>query len=52
LNDAGETIEDLEARGNQAKLEATVKQWLRTKIKEIENEEIELEARKAVTVSR
>jgi hypothetical protein len=52
LNDSGETIEDLEARGNQAKLEATVKQWLRTKIKEIENEEIELEARKAVTVSR
>ena len=52
LNDAGETIEDLEARGNQAKLEATVKQWMRTKIKEIENEEIELEARKAVTFSR
>jgi len=41
LNDAGETIEDLEARGNQAKLEATVKQWMRTKIKEIEDEEIE-----------
>ena len=52
LNDAGETIEDLEVRGNQAKLEATVKQWLRTKIKEIEDEEIELEARKAVTDSR
>jgi hypothetical protein len=52
LNDAGETIEDLEARGNQAKLEATVKQWMRTKITEIEDEEIELEARKAVTVSR
>ena len=52
LNDAGETIEDLEARGNQAKLEATVKQWMRTKIKEIEDEEIELEARKAVSISR
>ena len=38
LNDAGETIEDLEVRGNQAKLEATVKQWMRTKIKEIEDE--------------
>jgi len=33
-------------------MEATVKQWMRTKIKEIEDEEIELEARKAVTVSR
>ncbi len=51
LNDAGETIEDLEVRGNQAKLEAAVKQWMRTKIKEIEDEEIELEARKAVTIS-
>jgi hypothetical protein len=36
LNEAGETIEDLEAQDNQAKLEATVKQWMRTKIKEIE----------------
>jgi hypothetical protein len=52
LNDTGETVEDLEIRGNQAKLEATVKQWLRTKIKEIEEEEIELQARKAVTDSR
>ena len=37
LNNAGETIEDLEARDNQAKLEATVKQWMRAKIKEIED---------------
>jgi hypothetical protein len=36
LNDAGETIEDLEAEGNQAKLEATLKQWMRAKIKQIE----------------
>jgi hypothetical protein len=38
LNDAGDTIEDLEAQGNQAKLEANVKQWMRTKIKQIEDE--------------
>ena len=36
LNEAGETIEDLEAQDNQAKLEATLKQWMRAKIKEIE----------------
>jgi hypothetical protein len=36
LNEAGETIEDLEAKDNQAKLEATLKQWMRTKIREIE----------------
>ena len=35
LNEAGETIEDLEAEGNQAKLEATLKQWMRSKIKQI-----------------
>jgi len=38
LNDAGETIEDLEAQGNQAKLDATLKQWIRAKIKQIEEE--------------
>ena len=36
LNAAGETIEDLEAQDNQAKLEATLKSWMRTKIKELE----------------
>jgi hypothetical protein len=36
LNEAGETIEDLEAQDNQAKLEATLKQWMRVKINEIE----------------
>jgi hypothetical protein len=34
LNEAGETIEDLEAEGNQAKLETTLKQWMRSKIKQ------------------
>jgi hypothetical protein len=36
LNEAGETIEDLEAQNNQPRLEATVKRWMRAKIKEIE----------------
>ena len=36
LNERGETIEDLEAEGNQAKLEETLKQWMRSKIKQIE----------------
>jgi hypothetical protein len=38
LNDDGETIQDLEAQDNQAKLEATVKQWMKAKIKQIEDE--------------
>ena len=38
LNEAGETIEDLEAQGNQPKLEATLKQWMKTKIQQIEDE--------------
>ncbi len=37
LNEAGETIEDLEAQDNQAKLEATLKRWMRAKIKQIED---------------
>ncbi|HBB87767.1 MAG TPA: hypothetical protein DC047_09150 [Blastocatellia bacterium] len=45
LNEAGETIEDLEAQDNQAKLEATLKQWMRTKIKEIEQTRATPEAR-------
>ena len=36
LNEAGETIEDLEAQLNQPKLEATLKRWMRGKIREIE----------------
>jgi hypothetical protein len=50
LNDAGETIEDLEAQGNQAKLEVTLKQWMKAKIKQIEDEGTKLEARKPATV--
>jgi hypothetical protein len=38
LNDDGETIEDLEAEDNEAKLERSVKDWLRARIKEIEEE--------------
>ena len=38
LNEAGETIEELEAEDNEAKLERKVKDWLRTKIAEIEEE--------------
>jgi hypothetical protein len=36
LNEAGDTIEDLEAEDNEAKLERKVSDWLRVKIKEIE----------------
>jgi len=36
LNEAGETIEDLESEDNQAKLERQVRDWLRARIKEIE----------------
>jgi hypothetical protein len=38
LNELGVTIEDLEAEDNQPKLEATVRQWLKTRIAEIEKE--------------
>jgi hypothetical protein len=38
LNTDGETIEDLELQDNQAKLEREVSQWLRARIKEIEEE--------------
>jgi hypothetical protein len=38
LNEAGETIEELELEDNQAKVEKTLKQWLRNKITEIEEE--------------
>src|ERR1041384_892952 len=36
LNEAGATIEELESGDNQQKLEEAVKNWLRAKIKEIE----------------
>lgn len=36
LNAAGETVESLELESNQAKLEETLKKWMRAKINEIE----------------
>ena len=41
LNTDGETIEDLEQKDNQAKLEREVSEWLRAKIKQIEEERTE-----------
>ncbi len=38
LNTDGDTIEELEMRDNQAKLEQEVTEWLRAKIKEIEEQ--------------
>ena len=38
LNELGLTIEDLEAEDNQPKLEGAVRQWLKTRIAEIEKE--------------
>ncbi len=38
LNEAGETIEDLEAIDSQAKLEETLKSWLRAQISAIEQQ--------------
>ena len=50
LNDAGETIADLEAQGNQAKLETALTQWMRARIKQIEDQVAESEARELSTV--
>jgi hypothetical protein len=36
LNAAGDTVESLEFKDNQPKLEGTLKEWMRAKIKEIE----------------
>ena len=38
LNEAGETIEDLESEDNEAMLERKVKDWLRNRIREIEEQ--------------
>lgn len=38
LNETGETIEDLEAEDNEAKLERKVRDWLRARIKELEEQ--------------
>jgi hypothetical protein len=40
LNEAWETIEDLEAEDNEAKLERKVREWLRAEIKAIEEERV------------
>ena len=37
LNASGETIQELESEENQHKLEEALKQWLKTKIKELED---------------
>ena len=41
LNTDGETIEDLESHDNQARLEREVSNWLRARIKQIEEERTE-----------
>jgi hypothetical protein len=38
LNEAGDTIEGLELEDNEAKLEREVKDWLRARIREIEEQ--------------
>ncbi len=38
LTDSGETVEDLEAEGNQAKMEEALKQWMQRKIQQLEAE--------------
>ncbi len=38
LTDSGETVEDLEAEGNQARMEESLKQWMRQKIQQLEAE--------------
>ena len=38
LNEKGETIDTLELKDNQEKMEETVKNWLRARIREIEEE--------------
>ena len=48
LNTDGETIEDLEAQDNQAKLEREVSGWLRAKIKQIEEERAKAASLEAV----
>ena len=42
LNDAGETIEDLDLTDNQARSEEAIKAWLRRQIKRIQQERANL----------
>jgi hypothetical protein len=51
LNAKGDTIEDLEDRDDQSKLEKEVKEWLKAKIKELEEERHNEEKEKASKVS-
>lgn len=41
LNETGETVEGLEAEGNQSKMEAALKKWMRQKIAELEAAQID-----------
>lgn len=38
LNEAGDTVEELERKGSQRKIEELIKVWLRTKILQLERE--------------
>jgi len=38
LNEAGETVEDLEAKDNQPRTEEALKHWLQAKISEVEQQ--------------
>ena len=38
LNESGETLQELETTGNQHHLEESMRQWLRERIKELENQ--------------
>lgn len=38
LNEAGETVEKLEAEDNEARLERSLRAWLQTKIEQLENQ--------------
>lgn len=40
LNETGETIEDLEQRNEQARIEVLLKKWLRTRIGELEAQRV------------
>lgn len=41
LNETGETVEVLEAEGNQSKMEEALKKWMRQKIAELEAAQID-----------
>lgn len=49
LNDAGETIEDLELTDNQARTEEAIKAWLRREIERIQQQRANLATRDQAT---